>query len=592
MISLVFCLFCQLSFEDNNFRLEGRAKSSIVQENVTHGTSALKVDFTQSEDAVDIYFKPSMELVGDKLLIDVYSPYTIYKYFLIKFYTNSSTYLVNNVTVWPGKNTVEVDLRKMTDRKFLLIKLYTEEPLVLWFDNFRMGEPKYIPVPKKELPLLTDATNLVPNGDFEMGLKGWKAWSWDGDYRQSSDEGVSGIYSCGLKCIKEGAAGIFSDYFKVPKGTYEFSFWVKGPGRYRWSLSSPTPTLKNHYIDKVDLKEGWQNVKQQVEVTSNSDVMVYLFNYGTTDLYFDAVQLKRPWGVKLLGRNIQVDGARFFPYAVYGGTPREVAELGFNCFQPYAVANDFILEESKQYNVKVLYELSGLIRVGGLPNPDKLPNHPSILGWYFDEPDHPKYPTSPTQLRYITELLKKTNKPTIGCVMSWAESNPYQYGTSVDMIGANIYPFEYGGIGTYEKNIKNLIGAAKGPAIVVTESNKKATPAQQGFLLYAPIVLGANGVFVWEWNAITEDFKKYSKEIGKLTDLLGGVHINVPGNYPACIKVLNNEYLYLMVNPSDLPINISVNTGYKYAIGLDGKTINKIEEVVEPWGRRVYWLKY
>ena len=410
---------------------------------------------------------------------------------------------------------------------------------------------------------MTNQNNLVVNGDFELGLKGWKAWSWEGDYRQISDEGISGSYACGLKVIEKGAGGIFSDYFRVPKGKYEFSFYVKGPGYYRWTLSSPTKTLKNHYIDKVTITEGWQKVTQQVEVTENSDVMVYFFNYGDTDLLFDAVQLNRPYGVKINGKTIEVDGERFFPYGVYGGTAKEVSELGFNTFQPYAVANELTLENAKYYNVKVLYELSGLIRVGGYPKVSELPNHPSILGWYFDEPDHPKYPTSPTQLRYVSELLKATKKPTIGCVMSWADSNPYQYSTSVDIIGANIYPFEYKGLWSYEGSIKNLLGAAKGPCVVVTESNKKATYQQQSYLLYAPIVWGAQGLFVWEFNSITEDFKKVSKEIGSILDRLSDNHFQLQIPYQACLKVGPGRFTLIVINPSDKDINVNIDIGQK-----------------------------
>lgn len=592
MLSLVFCLL-GVSFEDSNYRIEGRAKSEIVQENVTDGKNALKVTFPQSEDASDIYFKTPVTFNGDKLLIDVFNPTSNVEYFLIKLYSKEDAYLVNNVWVWPGKNTVEVDLRKLKTKTLLLIKLYAEKPLVLFFDNFRVGIPQYTPKVFESKPLLTNQNNLVVNGDFELGLKGWKAWSWDGDYRQISGEGVSGVYSCGLKVIEKGAGGIFSDYFRVPKGKYEFSFYVKGPGYYRWSLSSPTSTLKNHYIDKKTLTEGWQKVTQQVEVTEHSDVMVYFFNYGDTDLLFDAVQLNRPYGVKISGKTIEVDGERFFPYGVYGGTAKEISELGFNTFQPYAVANDLTLENAKYYNVKVLYELSGLIRVGGYPKVSELPNHPSILGWYFDEPDHPKYPTSPTQLRYVSELLKVTKKPTIGCVMSWADSNPYQYGTSVDIIGANIYPFEYKGVWSYEGSIKNLLGAAKGPCVVVTESNKKATYQQQSYLLYAPIVWGAQGLFIWEFNSITEDFKKISKEVGSITDRLADTHVQLPTSYPACIKAGPGRYTLIVVNPSEIPINVNIDVNQKLSKDIfTGQESTKVNTVLEPYGRKVYDLKY
>ena len=588
----MFVLLCQVGFEDNNTRIEGRATSSIVQENVTEGKNALKVVFPKSEDASDIYFRNPVTFSGEKLLIDVFNPSTNVEYFLIKLYSKEEAYLVSNIWVWPGQNTVEVDLKKLKNRTLLLIKLYTEKPLTLFFDNFRVGVPTYTPKEIKFSPPLTDSNNLVVNGDFELGLKGWKAWSWDGDYRQISGEPVSGSYSCGLKVIEKGAGGIFSDYFRVPKGKYTFSFYVKGPGYYRWSLSSPTPTLKNHYIDKKTIGPGWQQVTQQVEVTDNSDVMVYFFNYGDTDLLFDAVELKRPYGVKIVGKTFQVDGENFFPYAVYGGTAKQAYELGFNTFQPYAVANNLILEDAKYYNIKVLYELSGLIRVGGYPKLEELPNHPSILGWYFDEPDHPKYPTSPTQLRYVTELLRPTNKPTIGCVMSWADSNPYQYGTSVNAIGANIYPFEYKGIYSYEASIKNLLGAASGPAIVVTESNTKATEAQQSYLLYAPIVWGANGLFVWEFNSITENFKKASREIGRLTDRLADFHVQIPG-YAACIKIGPNRSTLILVNPTDKDLQVNLDVNQKVSRDFfTGVETPKISTLVEPWGRRVYELKF
>ena len=592
MFNLIFALLT-INFEDGNYRIEGRAQSEISQENVTEGKNSLKVIFPKSEDAADIYLKTPVTFNGDKLLIDVFNPSNNVEYFLIKLYSKDEAYLVNNIWVWPGKNTVEVDLRKMKNRNMLLVKLYAEKPLTLFFDNFRTGTPTYTPKEISSKPLLTNQNNLVVNGDFELGLKGWKAWSWDGDYRQISDEGISGSYACGLKVIQKGAGGIFSDYFRVPKGKYEFSFYVKGPGYYRWSLSSPTQTLKNHYIDKTNIPEGWQKITQKVEVTENSDVMVYFFNYGDTDLLFDAVQLNRPYGVKINGKTIEVDGEKFFPYGVYGGNPKEVSELGFNTFQPYAVANDLTLETAKYYNVKVLYELSGLIRVGGYPKVSELPNHPSILGWYFDEPDHPKYPTSPTQLRYVNELLKITNKPTIGCVMSWADSTPYQYSTSVDIIGANIYPFEYKGISSYENSVKNLLGAAKGPCVVVTESNKKATYQQQSLLLYGPIVWGAQGIFVWEFNSITEDFKKVSKEIGSLLDRLSDFHITLQIPYHACLKIGKDRYTLIVINPSDKEINVNIDIGQKVSKDIfAGQETPKVNTTIEPYGRRVYDLKY
>ncbi len=140
-----------------------------------------------------------------------------------------------------------------------------------------------------------DFTNLVKNGDFELGST--SGWSVHNGTAVSENAAMNGKY--GLHCKGADWDGIANQTITVTNGqAYEFSFWYyinsTDGGGFNWKLTGASSGTK--YDGYWPNNAGqWTQVKFEFLATDDSQVTFNLSGYNTgynPDFYIDDVVLK------------------------------------------------------------------------------------------------------------------------------------------------------------------------------------------------------------------------------------------------------------------------------------------------------------
>lgn len=567
-------------------------------------------------------------------------------------------YVVWYYRLLPGSNLVEIDVNGMAEsgldlKKIKRIYMYVEEGSgKLFVDNFRLAEQPIdlSTIVKKPTvhPKRVPSGNGLLNGDFEAGLAGWESWGeWDGGLYSFgagfNDEAVSGSASMKIVCEKKGRGGVFTSPMYMPAGVYEFRFWAKGVGQdalLRWSFvgegDARAAVEKNFESDVMTLANEWKEFRYAIPINRNVALRLYFFSVGSGTVLIDAASIvlqgkenvppfhvpdgKPPHSVSIEGNRMFLNGKPFFPIGMYLGRPDMLNNTGFNCLMPSTMAPE-IIEESDRTGVLISPELTGVLRghlpwqVGVAVKPFK--NHANLFGWYLcDEPDHAKMTVSPLEMRLATKMVHEIDptRPTWAVVMSWTDSNMYQYADTVDILATDIYPIEETNkkrpvVEVAEKTdiLKRAVGKNK-PGIAVLQSTGKATPEEEIAMTYLALVHGADGLFYWQLFEAQENQEVWqtmvdlSLEVKALTPVLTApdydrqAKVSDPRIH-TMTKKLGNRLYVLTVNSTPEEIG-NVKISQPGALGPEAKVLFERRdvpisgetwtEIFRPYERHVY----
>lgn len=532
---------------------EGTAPIRMSKEHATEGEHSLEVILDKSEAGFGMRSKSPMDFRGaSKLLLDVYNDGGPTRLISRVYDANKNSYVAWYYKIDSGANVVELDVAGMEHNVDIgsidQLYFYVEEPAgKLYVDNVRLSKepldwssraarPKSHP--SKDVP-----GNLFANGDFELGLANWDSWGeWDdGQYEFGSGSGedaISGAASAQIVCKRVGRGGIFNAPLLLPAGLYELRFWAKGAGKgpvLRWTFdgddASKAAVAGNIESQPIPLTDRWREFRYQVLLRGNANLRIYFFSIGGGTVFIDAASLTIP-GIDATAlapknssagpRRITTDGDRilvddkpFFPIGIYQGRPEALVGTGFNSIVPTRIAPGF-LDACQQAKLLVSPELTGVMRAH-LPWQapaaiQQYKDHPAIFGWYLcDEPDHAVWTVPPPEMRMATAELKKADPlhPTWGVVMSWSDSNMYQYADTVDILATDIYPIEeenrrpLSEIADKTDILRKAVGGKK-PVIVVTQASKWVSIPEQTALTYLAVTHGANGIYYWVFEEAIE----------------------------------------------------------------------------------------
>ena len=607
------------SFESKDEVQPGEGTAAIRQstEHVTAGRYSLEATLQGAESGFGFHAwnKPFDFSTAKKLYFDAYRDGAPISLIFRVFDEKDKPYVVWYYRLLKGENLVEIDVPGMAAsgldvKKIKRIYMYVEEGSgKLFVDNFRTAEKpidldtlvKKPTVHPKRVP----SGNGLLNGDFEAGLAGWNSWGeWDdGLYSFGAgfnDEAYSGSASMKIVCEKRGRGGIFTEPMYMPAGVYEFRFWAKGDAKdslMRWTFvgegDARAAVEKNFESDVQTLGTEWKEYKYVVPINANVALRLYFFSVGAGTVLIDAASIvlqgkenippyhvpdgKPPHSIKVEKNRMFLNGKPFFPIGMYLGHPDALANTGFNCLMPSTMAPE-IIEESDRTGVLLSPELTGVMRghlpwqVGVAVKPFK--NHAQLFGWYLcDEPDHAKMTVPPMEMRLATKMIHEIdpNRPTWAVVMSWADSNMYQYADTVDILATDIYPIEEANkkrplveVGEKTDVLKRAVGKNK-PGIAVLQSTGKATPDEEIAMTYLALVHGADGVFYWQLFEAQENPEVWqtmvdlSLEVKALTPVLTAPEFDKPVKVSdprihTLTRKLGNRLYVLTINSSPEPV--------------------------------------
>ena len=596
---------------------EGTAAIRQSTEHVTAGQYSLEATLqgTESGFGFHAWSKPFNFSTAKKLYFDAYREGSPISLIFRVYDEKNNPYVVWYYRLLTGENLVEIDVSGMGASgldltKIKRIYMYVEEGSgKVFVDNFRCTEK---PIDLESLikrpvvhPKRVPSGNGLLNGDFEAGLAGWNSWGeWDGGLYSfgagMNDEACSGAASMKIVCEKRGRGGIFTEPMYMPAGVYEFRFWAKGDAKdslFRWTFvgdgNARAAVEKNVESDVQTLGTEWKEYHYTVPVNSDVALRLYFFSVGTGTVYLDAASIvlqgkenvppfrvpesKQTHSIKVEGNRMFLNGKPFFPMGIYLGHPDALANTGFNCQMPITMTPE-IVEESARTGVLLSPELTGVLRghlpwqVGVAVKP--FMNHPQLFGWYLcDEPDHAKMTVSPMEMRLATKMVHEIDpeRPTWAVVMSWADSNMYQYADTVDILATDIYPIEEVNkkrplveVGEKTDVLKRAVGKNK-PGIAVLQSTGKATPEEEIAMSYLALVHGANGLFYWQlfeaqenpevWQAMVD----LSFEVKVLTPVLTAPDFDRPTKVSdprvhTLARRLGNRLYVLAINATPEPL--------------------------------------
>lgn len=544
---------------------QGTARIRQSTEHATHGKYSLEVSLDGSESGLGLGAPTTWDFTGaSKLLLDIYRDGLPIGLNCRFFDANDKPYVVWYYRLEPGSNLVEIDLTGLAQfidpARVKRMYFYVDEGSGrIFIDNVRLSsQPVDLEATLKRPeshPKRVPNGNGLLNGDFEVGLAGWGSWGeWDdGKYLFSSGVGAeacSGSASLKIICEKPGRGGVFTDPMFMPEGTYQFRFWARGEGndaRMRWTFegdaNSRALVERNFESDVISLGPEWREFRYEVPIRGNAALRLYFFSLGSGTVLIDAASLvlvgkeeRPPYKIEPAGAPSQItvqgnrffqDGKPFFPLGIYMGKPSMLKGTGFNCQMPSAVTPE-VFDESIASQTFVTPELTGVLRahlpwqVGIAMEPFK--GHPHLFGWYLcDEPDHVRMTVPPPELRLASKFAKRMDpdRLTWAVVMSWADSNMFQYADTVDVLATDIYPIDDVNakrplveVAHKTDTLMKAVGPNK-PGIAVLQATPKATPAEEYAMTYLALTHGANGLFYWQLYDIFENPAAW----GTMTDL-------------------------------------------------------------------------
>ena len=524
--------------------LTGSAARRVVGQHATSGGRALEVGFLQPQHSVGLKSgRTPFDLSGHrKLLVDAFNPGPPGS-LLMKFRDRAGAgYTVWYALVASGASTLEFDLKGVAAHADAAqideLYLYCEDKLgTVYLDSFRLADAG----PVAEAPPAAEASaapvqgGLIENGGFELGLVGWDSWGeWDGGRytfgHGSGKDALVGGASLAIHCTAVGRGGVYAKPVRMPAGRYELRFAVKGEPKagqpeprmfYALTGDGKHSITLNQESKRFEVPRDWRRFTLPVQVREDAGAVTpYFFSVGGGTVYLDDVSLmpldgpepegpaqvvnRTPRRVTVSEGRFAIDGKPFFPVGIFGGSPEDLAGTGFH-FTVGELPTPERLDAYAKARVYVSPNLQGLMRAH---LPQRIPaairpvmNHPAILMWYLcDEPDHQNWTVPPSELRLATELVHRTDPahPTWSVVMSWADSNLYQYADSVDVLSTDIYP-----IGADEDKpvtevakktavLADAVGTA--PGLVTLLAHPEVTPDQYTAMTYLALVHGAQGL--------------------------------------------------------------------------------------------------
>lgn len=514
------------------------AQADLVHEHVTHGRSALRLRFPNGRGVLRL--NGPLNWKGWELLkIDLYNPgdpFTMtFRADDQKGGTISSWYHL----IRTGKSTIDVHVRGLAEGidtsriAWCHIRVDPVRPksCEVYMDNWRLtrgiGTETWQPqIPPQQRPPENDSTNLLPNGEFELGLHGWGSWGlWDGgEYRFGSGTGknaYSGAHSAAIYCVRKGRGGIFSSSFSVPaQATYTLRVWAKGSEPGDVLISYEGQRHRKFQPGRVD--ERWQTLSLTIDLPAGEEGRVYLYSKSGGTVYFDRAYFGAPGvhaprppvpagrlpRVQVRGDKVFINGRPFFCRGIYRARPRDLAGTPFNLVPGWDARGGY---EDVPPGVWIMPDFTGLARAHILYQLPlaiaPLAEHPAVIGWYVcDEPDHEKWPVGPDEIKFATQLAheRDPNRITMTVVMPWAASNLYRFADSVDVLATDSYPIS-------DKKPSKVLAVAQAtdwavhatrgekPVWLVVQGTAKATPGEEYAVTYLALTHGADGILYWEY---------------------------------------------------------------------------------------------
>lgn len=531
-----------------------------------------------------------------------------------------------NYTSWysqidRGEGTVEIAIAGIASnldiKNLKSFYLYCENGVgEIAIDNIRLTkgfkdktvEPT--PASKVQIGKPSDG-NLIANGSFEWGLTRWDSWGkWDGgDYEfgsvnRSQDKQMdipNGDVALEIACKKPGRGGIFTQPMNLKAGDYSLSVHVKSHksvGKFRIAIvgsgvSSIRP-LPDFTDKKIDTE--WKRIEKTIRVRgAANNVRLYLFNVGETSLHIDDVRLipaagrlgstanefplkGTPTDFKIVGRFLTKNGEPFFPIGIYSAPAEALADTGFNLVvtRDSRVLDRTTLDAYSRNGLYVSPNFTGVAR-SRLPfrfgdAASAYSRHPAIFGWYMcDEPDHVAWTVPPQEIREATASIraKKISQPTWTCVMSWADSNFYQYANSVDILGSDVYPImdrkePLTMISDKVDLMRKAVNDSK-PVFLIAQSTGKERPEELTAMTYLALTHGVSGVIYWEYYrasskpdpwAATVRLSREMKALGPILtapETKRSIECDKPEIHYSAREMLGRIYI-IAVNSQDKPI--------------------------------------
>jgi hypothetical protein len=289
-------------------RVGGVSQKGLVSGVATQGRSCLGVTFTPQETSLDLSrLLPSDWRRYTYLRIDVYNPGRPCVFTLRvddALYDPKDPAEKHTISSWyhrarPEWSTLEfvvpgfaedTDLSQIKG-VWLRYESQLEEPQAIGIDNVRFvrggGITVYDP-PKRPVrrPAIAVPGNLIPNGNFELGLQGWGAWGrWDnGRYEFScglDGNAFQGESSAAIICDVPGRGGVYTDLLgDVRPGLYRLTYAVKATeGAVARALVNGASVNADRTIP--GLPPRWRIFSYYVTVPEGAkDVRLYFFNVG------------------------------------------------------------------------------------------------------------------------------------------------------------------------------------------------------------------------------------------------------------------------------------------------------------------------
>lgn len=618
-------LLCSFETEAEMKSCTGSAPFKQSTDHASLGDKSVEVDLNAAEATFGIRAdgRPFDFTGTSKLKFDVFRPGDPCHIILRVFDRDKKRYVVWYSLVRSGKNTLEFDVHGMSTELDLAkideLVLYAEQPVgKLYLDNVRLtrnGEVDDIaPPPSSGKPERIIPGNLIKNGGFELGLAEWESWGeWDdGKYlfgTAQGEEANHGAAAVEITAKKVGRGGIWSQPLFLPPGNYELRFAAKGKGngvKTFWTFDGDG----KHNIatglrcQPFAVGSDWKSHRFEVGVGRAAAVVrLYLFSVGDGTLLLDDISLVntdrvadtvadrsnrnwRPKTVALAGQNLTIDGKPVFPIGIFNGKPEALKGTGIN-FIVSGMPDEELLESCRKTGIMICPNLQGVMRAH-LPWQapkviEPIMNHPSILAWYLcDEPDHSGWTVPPAEMRLATKLLNKTdpNHPVWTVVMSWADSNLFQYGDTVNILSSDVYPFADGKKNPLEVVANKAAVLRKAvkeerPVWMTTQATKVATPLENRAMTYLAICGGARGIVYWEFYEANGDPTTW-KTVVDLTLELKTLSPILTAPAPANTLAISNPNVHAILREYDGSLFVLAVNGSANPVGNVGLAVSDL----------------
>ncbi|MCD6350884.1 MAG: carbohydrate binding domain-containing protein [Armatimonadetes bacterium] len=633
------------------WRAGNGARPDLVADHATRGQKALHLSFPEGHGLIRL--QGPLDWSGWELLkIDVFNPGDP---FTMTFRADDAS--GQTISSWyhlvrTGASTLDISVRGLAEGidlgqiawVHLRVDPARPKPCEVYVDNWRltkgMGLEIWRPqVPPEQRPVKKDPTNLLDNGDFELGLQGWGSWGlWDGgEYRFGSGTGqkaYSGRHSAAIYCVKQGRGGIFTSPFTVPAAaTYTLRVMAKGaqPGDILFSYEGK----KAQQYKQARVSTDWQQFSLTVDVPAGDQGRVYLYSRSDATVFYDAAyfgapgvtrpQAALPSGtppkVTTRGDKVFINGKPFFCRGIYRATPADLKGTAFN-FIPGWDLRGKVGEAAP--GLWLMPDLSGLARAHllyQLPLAiEPLRRLPQVIGWYVcDEPDHEKWPVGPDELKYATRLVhqKDPGRLTMTVVMPWAASNLYRFADSVDILATDSYPITKNKPSPVLRVAQATDWACRAtrkakPVWLVVQATSQATWEEETAVTYLALTHGANGILYWEyedghrnpeiWRTITALVEEMRALEPALTSPDAATQAAPSNRQIHCLTKQAPDGLYVLaINATDHPVTaVSLSLGQgqvadgKAEVQFEGRRVpvrgGVLRDDFGPYQRHVYKL--